>query len=562
MQPRWIRRLGLMLAGIGLVATALAAAQEVPWRGIDDASPSAAAIRDHLQHTPAALPRLSAREAEALLHLYTAGDFEPLWLDPSGRPGETALQAMQMLRAATAEGLDPEDYDGEGIAASIPSPASTPAGVAAFELRLSASMLRYLGHLHAGRVDPRRLSYPLPPRTREHDLPQQLRQAIASNTLDRLSASLAPPLSQYAQLRAALARYRAMSADPSAAASPSFDRVLRPGVAHPALPWLQRRLVAEGDLAAADAPSATTTSYGPATVSALMRFQQRHGLQADGIIGAATQAALAVTPARRARQIELAMERLRWLPTLKDQPLVAINIPMFRLWAADPSMSRPIPPLDMAVIVGRAVNTRTPVLLKQMSQVIFRPWWNVPRSIVRDEILPALRRDPLYLDRHDMEIVRGPGDDAQPVAASDHNVALLQQGVLRLRQRPGPRNSLGLVKFIFPNDENVYLHGTPAQELFQRSRRDFSHGCVRVEHPVALAEWILSSVPGWDRQRIVTAMQGSATVAVNLPRPVRVVLFYVTATVMPGDGAMHFADDIYGHDGALEAALARRRTAH
>ena len=139
-----------------------------------------------------------------------------------------------------------------------------------------------------------------------------------------------------------------------------------------------------------------------------------------------------------------------------------------------------------------------------------------------------------------------------------HNLALLQQGELRLRQRPGPRNSLGLVKFVFPNDENVYLHGTPAQQLFERSRRDFSHGCVRVEDPVALAEWVLSSAPGWDRARIVAAMQGASTVRMMLPRPVRVMLFYVTATVMPGDGTLHFAEDIYGHDRALEAALAQR----
>jgi L,D-transpeptidase YcbB len=558
---RSIRGLRRMLAGIALSAFALTAAGEGSTRDFAGASQTVitAEIRSQLRDGTAAPRRMPAEEARSLDRLYAPGGFEPLWLDGAGRPGTASRQALEMLRLAATEGLEPADYDPEGIAALSQSLAHAdtlrPADMAEFEVRLSAGVLRYLAHLHAGRVDPRRLSYPLPSHAGDDDLPQRLRDALASNTLAQTAASMAPQLTQYGLLRSALTRYRAMAAD---TAVPHFDRVLRPGDTHAALPALQRRLSAEGDLVVIDAPAVSALTYDLLTVAAVKRFQQRHGLQADGVIGASTQAALNVTPARRARQLELAMERLRWLPSVKDRPLVAINIPMFRLWAADPSMPRPALPLDMAVIVGRAVNTRTPVLMKQMNQVIFRPWWNVPRSIVRNEVLPALRRDPRYLDRQDMEIVRGPGDDASPVVASEDNLALLQRGVLRLRQRPGPRNSLGLVKFVFPNDENVYLHGTPAQQLFERSRRDFSHGCVRVEDPVTLAEWVLSAVPGWDRSRIVAAMQGSSPMQVTLPRPVRVMLFYVTATVMPGDDMLHFAEDIYGHDRALEAALAHR----
>jgi len=196
------------------------------------------------------------------------------------------------------------------------------------------------------------------------------------------------------------------------------------------------------------------------------------------------------------------------------------------------------------------------VFIEQMRHVIFRPYWNVPRSIVRNELLPLIDRDTAYLPRHDMEIVRGPGDDAQPVEPSAANLALLRQGVLRLRQRPGPRNSLGLVKFVFPNDANVYLHGTPVQSLFGRPRRDFSHGCVRVEDLVALAEWVLADQPEWTRERIVAAMNGNRTITVRLARPLPVVLYYVTAAVLE-DGAIHFADDVYGHDARLERALAR-----
>jgi murein L,D-transpeptidase YcbB/YkuD len=185
-----------------------------------------------------------------------------------------------------------------------------------------------------------------------------------------------------------------------------------------------------------------------------------------------------------------------------------------------------------------------------MRDVIFRPFWNVPRSIVRGEILPALARDPSYLARHDLELVRGEGDDAASVAATPQAIALLREGALRLRQRPGPRNALGLVKFDFPNAEHVYLHGTPAQQLFARPRRDLSHGCVRVENPVALAQWAL----GWPRERVEAAMHGARTQRVALARPVRVVLFYTTAVVL-GD-AVHFAHDVYGHDARLERALA------
>jgi murein L,D-transpeptidase YcbB/YkuD len=262
------------------------------------------------------------------------------------------------------------------------------------------------------------------------------------------------------------------------------------------------------------------------------------------VLGKATQAALHVSLAWRVRQIEFALERLRWLPDLGDQRMVALNIPMFRLSAWD-SAPTGEPSVGMRAIVGRALSTQTPIFVEEMHYVIFRPYWNVPRSILRNEILPILPRDPGYLRRNDMEIVRGQRDDAQSVAATAENLALLAQGALRLRQRPGPQNALGLIKFVFPNDADVYMHGTPAQELFSRARRDFSHGCVRVEDPVALAEWVLKDQPAWNRDAILAAMSGPVSRRVDLTRPIQVILFYITALVMPEDGAIHFADDIY-----------------
>jgi murein L,D-transpeptidase YcbB/YkuD len=214
----------------------------------------------------------------------------------------------------------------------------------------------------------------------------------------------------------------------------------------------------------------------------------------------------------------------------------------------------------MDVIVGRGLNRQTPVFVDEMEYLVFRPYWDVPSSILRGEILPRLRREPDYLQRQDMEIVSGAGDDARAVPLTDDSLAQLQQGRLRVRQRPGPRNSLGSVKFIFPNDVNVYLHDTPAPELFSRSRRDFSHGCVRVQDPVALAEWALKGQEGWDRDRILAAMTARRPQRVNLNRPIQVILFYITAVVMPEDGSIHFAEDIYGHDSQLARALERRDT--
>ena len=256
----------------------------------------------------------------------------------------------------------------------------------------------------------------------------------------------------------------------------------------------------------------------------------------------------------RVRQIELSLERLRWLPRLPPQRVLAVNIPMFRIWGmGDPSART----FSSEVIVGRALRTRTPMLVEQMEYVIFRPYWNIPMSIVRGEILPALRRKAGYLQREAMEIVSGESDTARPVPITTDNIERLRRGELRLRQRPGPRNALGLIKFVFPNDENVYIHDTPAPELFSRARRDFSHGCIRVADPVGLAEWVLSTEQGWSRERIVAATSGADSTRVDLSRPIPVILFYLTA--MPIGGVVHFADDIYGHDARLDRYLATAR---
>ncbi len=492
------------------------------------------------------------------LALLYGGAGVPVWLDDSGRPAARALAGLAIVQRAAADGLDPGAYGTAGLAAMATelaraAPIST-VRAAEFDVALSAGVLRYLRHLHLGRVDPRRLGWQIAgPAEEDHDFAAILWEALDHNRLADAAEALSPAFFQYRSLREMLTRYRLLARAPGLAA-PTFVVPVRPGDPCPSLPILHRFLVTLGDLPAAT-PVPASGVYDATMAAAVARFQARHGLETDGVIGRATAAALRVPLAWRVRQIELALERLRWLPDLTAGPLVAVNIPAFRLWAWSSVPSSAPPDLSMGVIVGRALNTRTPVFADVMEQVIFRPYWNVPSSILRNESLPAIRNDLNYLSREHLEIVEGPADTSPVLAPTAANVARLGHDGVRLRQRPGPRNALGLVKFMFPNHNNVYMHDTPAPQLFKSSRRDFSHGCIRVEDPLALAEWVLRRDPAWTRARIVAAMNGAPNQRVDLRRPVQVVIFYTTAVVTPEDGLVHFAEDIYRQDTVLDRAL-------
>jgi murein L,D-transpeptidase YcbB/YkuD len=494
--------------------------------------------------------------ALAALALAPGGARAGTWTDDGGRPTAAARAALAVLATAATEGLDAADYGGPALpdaAARLERQPDVEAA-RAFDAALAQALQRFLRDLHLGRVAPAALGFRLPSREREHDFAELASRAATAGPA-AAAREMTPALVPYAELRRHLAALRALATREAWPPLPRRPPTPRPGDRDPLVAELHRRLQALGDI---DPASMAPGSLEEALDEGLRRFQARHGLEADGVAGRSTWAALAVPPARRARQVELAMERLRWLPHGDGRRAVVVNIPMFRLWSRDPQAAGGTGP-QMAVIVGRAMKTGTPVFVDEMRYLIFRPYWNVPPSIVRGEILPAIARQRGYLERHHMEIVRGPGDDAQPVAASEENLALLREGVLRLRQRPGPDNALGLVKFIFPNDANVYLHGTPAPQLFQRARRDFSHGCIRIEDPVAMAEWVLAEQPGWTRERIVEAMNGSASRRVDLKTPIRVVIYYLTALALPGEPQPRFAEDLYGHDAALERALAAGR---
>jgi murein L,D-transpeptidase YcbB/YkuD len=245
--------------------------------------------------------------------------------------------------------------------------------------------------------------------------------------------------------------------------------------------------------------------------------------------------------------LRLSLERWRWLPHSFAEPPIVVNIPEFKLRAFDPPGKLA---LMMPVVVGKAMRTQTPVLDEDMKYMVFWPYWNVPPSILRGEMIPKIAKDPTYLQKNNYEVATYSGQVVTDGVVSDEVLAQLRAGKLMVRQKPGPKNALGLSKFIFPNDNNVYLHSTPAQSLFSRTRRDFSHGCIRVEDPEALAVWVLRNNPGWTKGRVEEAFKAGKEQQINLTRTIPVLVVYASA-VVEEDGQVYFLEDIYGHDKSL-----------
>jgi murein L,D-transpeptidase YcbB/YkuD len=530
--------------------------------GADTTSDFGLALRQMLaerQHPYLAAGEIT-REHDVLVRVYASRDYAPLWNERS-RPTRQAIGLLHALDVAHARGLRSADYEAGTIAARLDdfrtSPRHSPARAAQLDLALSVVAVRFLSDLHFGRVTPAAVGFHLEVPPTRLDLADTLKRLAAAASIEALLDSVEPPFAHYRLLRDALARYRTLSLDTGLHQLPPLEgQSVKPGATYPGAARLRRLLTALGDLLADQSTSTTDTVIEPALVAAIERFQARHGLAVDGIIGKRTFAELTRPIAARVRQIELTLERWRWLPYFNAPPII-VNIPQYRLFAFRTPADREADMQGMDVIVGQSFpRSRTPVFTEEIRYVVFRPYWDVPYSITMREMLPVISADPGYLVRHNMEIVRGAGDNATPVAATPENIDALASGSLRLRQRPGPRNSLGLVKFVLPNAYNVYLHGTPAQELFGEPRRAFSHGCIRVRDPVGLAEYVLRNQPEpWTRERIEAAMQhGKDSQRVQLARPIRVFVVYGTALATEA-GKVFFLEDVYGYDLRLEALL-------
>ncbi len=462
---------------------------------------------------------------------------------------------IELFKSAGTKGLEPEDYDASRWDARLTALNDSAPDLASFDVALTVCTMRYISDLRIGRINPQHFKFGLNVEQKKYDLAQFLRERLLpSSDIPALVNSAEPPFAGYRRAEQALARYVDLARVDGGEKLPPSPSPIRPGQEYAGVPRLTRFLRVVGDLPPDATLPANAQLYDGALVEAVKRFQRRHGLDEDGQLGPGTLKQLNVPLSDRVRQLQFTLERWRWVPTGFSAPPIVVNIPNFRLRAYDENNKGA---LDMRVVVGKAIRTQTPVFSGEMSYVVLRPYWNVPPSILRGEIVPAIQRDRSYIAKRGFEVTTQDGKVVTSGGISDEVLAQLKAGKLAVRQKPGPSNALGLVKLMFPNEYNVYLHSTPAQTLFSHSRRDFSHGCIRVEKPAELAAWVLRKNPGWTLERVREGMEkGSDNVTVSLVQRVPVYIIYGTALI-PEVNEVYFYEDIYGHDAKLAAALAK-----
>ena len=490
--------------------------------------------------------------------LYGKPEPTPLWLK-DGKPTPQAKAMIESLKGADEHGLNSADYDADLLAGWMASPglkSSDPVEVAEFDVALSVATTRYVSNLYLGRINPRSVGFGLNVEPKRLDVPRRVRELTQSPKTKDILASLEPQFPMYRPLREALVRYRKLARELPRVRF-GFPAKFTPGMSHKDVPGLRKLLVALGDLKGEKPGSEASELYDSELVNAVKAYQIRHGIGNDGIIGKATLARLSMPIADRLKQIQLGLERLRWLPSGVRGHYLIVNIPSFKLYGAKAGEGLGSYDIQMNVVVGEAIDGRnTPVFHSDMTMVTFRPYWNVPDGIATKEVVPAILQDPKYLEKNNMEIVPDFSLQATALEPNRINLDKVAAGALKVRQKPGGANALGLVKFSFPNTNNVYLHSTPSKGLFNRDRRDFSHGCIRVQDPLQLAEWVMADNGDWPKDRIQSFMEGEVTKTINLKKAIPVYILYSTVMVDP-DGKVSFFEDIYGHDRTLQVLLAR-----
>lgn len=493
---------------------------------------------------------------------YQATGYSPLWLH-NGQPTKQAYAVIQVLETSSAKGLDPEDYDGsrwkDRLAALNGTTNNDPGVLATFDAELTVCGMRYISDLHIGRVNPRHFNFGIDIEAKKYDLPQfLLDKVVHSENVQGVLDEVEPHYAAYKRTEEALHTYFTIQQkeqqENSAATLPVPSRPLTPGGTYQDVGPLAERLRLLGDLPSNATIDDGTNKYEGALVDAVRRFQERHGLAVNGTLGKDTFRELNTPIGARVLQLEDALERWRWLPPEYAVPPVVVNIPEFVLRAFEGNEEVA---LEMKVVVGKAYGRQTPVFTAEMKYIVLRPYWDVPQSIVRGETLPALKKDGRYLTLNHFEVTDFQGHVLSDGDVSESLLEQMRAGTVMVRQKPGADNALGLIKFIFPNDNNVYLHSTPAPQLFSQARRDFSHGCIRVEEPAELAAWLLRDQPQWNLDTIRAAMEtGPNNRSVNLSKPIPVLIFYITA-IVKDDGQVYFFDDIYGLDQSLNRVLAK-----
>lgn len=491
-----------------------------------------------------------ADHVSSVREFYEETSYRLAW-SHNGKPTPQALELIRILEEAESKGLDSKDYDGsrwpDRLKALQSENGPQESAKIRFDVALTVSGARYVSDLHLGKVDPENLHKDFDVEREHHDAGAFLRTNVigAQNVQDALT-QVECPYPGYRRDVIALQKYLTMEKAEVLDPLPQVHKPIALGQAYDGVGKLVRRLQFLGDLPVSVTVPADLI-YSKEITEGVKLFQTHHGIEADGKLEPQTIAEINQPISHRVEQLRLSLERWRWLPHDYPEPPIVVNIPEFKLRAGDLPEK---PTLFISVVVGKAMRTQTPVLEEDMRYVVFWPYWNVPPGIVRGELIPKITKNRGYVQGNGYEIVTLDGQVVTDGSVSDEVLARLRAGKLTIRQKPGPKNALGLVKFIFPNDNNVYLHSTPAQSLFSRTRRDFSHGCIRVEDPTALAEWVLRNNSGWTKQRIAEAFAAGKEQQVNLARTIPVLIVYATA-VTEEDGQVFFFPDIYGHDRAL-----------
>jgi murein L,D-transpeptidase YcbB/YkuD len=511
-----------------------------------------------------------ADEQADVKKFYEARNYQLAWTI-DGKPTQQAAAFIQLFQDAALKGLNPEDYDASRWPQRIEqirkdSSDNAQDLIVQFDAAVTISAIRYLSDLHEGRINPETLNWDIdvPTKRAQFDVASFLNdKGVDSDNMPATAASIEPQNAMYRATENALPQYIALAKAQDAAPQPPLPGVAKAvevGGSYPALGQLQVRLQLEGDapVVASSTPASAPASYDADLSAAVKHYQQRHGLTADGKLTQATIDSLNVPFDQRVISIDNALEHWRWYSDEYMNPRVMVNLPEFWVRAYEPDHSLAF---KMKIVDGQAHgNHDTPVFVREMHFVIFRPYWNVPVSIVKKELVGHLKGDgaQAYLDKNHYEVLDRNGSAATGWTASD-----LAHSRFLVRQKPGASNALGLVKFLFPNEYDVYMHSTPEMNFFNLTRRDKSHGCIRLNDAEKMANWVLRDQGGdWTAEKIHAAMFNDDPTKINrqvtLQNTLPVSVTYLTA-VADEDGTMHFFDDIYGYDKQLDDALAKGR---